>query len=144
MLTIDELEVLLNDCFIDWLPSGRVNINYLGVSIEFNRIKKKVVKATNLITGQPLWKDGGNDFEYDCEEYTIGINYRNNGILLHKSSGYEIMGTNYLEAFIEDMEEHGFNIYYSYNDNKKYIKVTKGLTVEVCKRQLTKSAAGSR
>ena len=142
MLAVDELEVLLNDCFIDWLPSGRVNIKYLGVSIEFNRIKKKVVKATNIITGQPLITYGGNDFEYVCDEYTIGINRSYDTIKLFKSFDYPIAGIKLIEVVIEDMEEFGFNVYYSYY--KDAVKVANGLTVEVCKRQLTKSAAGSR
>ncbi len=140
MLAVDELEVLLNDCLIYWLPNGRVDINYLGVSIEFNRIKKKVVKATNLITGQPLITDGGNDFEYVCDEYTIGINRSYDTIKLFKSFDYPIAGIKLIEVVIEDMEEFGFNVYYSYY--KDTVKVANGLTVEVCKRFQVK--AGSR
>lgn len=138
MLAVDELEVLLNDCLIYWLPNGRVDINYLGVSIEFNRIKKKVVKATNLITGQPLITDGGNDFEYVCDEYTIGINRSYDTIKLFKSFDYPIAGIKLIEVVFEDMEEFGFNVYYSYY--KDAVKVVNGLTVEVCKRFQVKAA----
>lgn len=138
MLTVDELEVLLNDCLIYWLPNGHVDINYLGVSIEFNRIKKKVVKATNLITGQPLITDGGNDFEYVCDDYTIGINRCYDTIKLFKSFDYPVSGVKLIEVVIEDMEEHGFNVYYSYYRNA--VKVANGLSVEVCKRFQVKAA----
>ena len=138
MLAVDELEVLLNDCLIYWLPNGRVDINYLGVSIEFNRIKKKVVKATNLITGQTLITDGGNDFECVCDEYTIGINYRYDTIELFKSFDYPTLGIKLIEVVIEDMEEFGFNVYYSYY--KDAVKVVNGLTVKVCKRFQVKAA----
>lgn len=138
MLAVDELEVLLNDCLIYWLPNGRVDINYLGVSIEFNRIKKKVVKATNLITGQSLITDGGNDFEYVCDEYTIGINRSYDTIKLFKSFDYPIAGIKLIEVVIEDMEEFGFNVYYSYY--KDAVKVANGLSVEVCKRFQVKAS----
>jgi hypothetical protein len=118
MINEHDLEMMLSECFIEWLPNKWVNIYYMGVKVVYNRETDEIIEVYDIISEEEFEEDDDTgDLEYSCEDYSVTVvkgRYKSFSIdLAYKKHIIEVV-SNYIAIDIEDHAELGFNIRYRY------------------------------
>jgi len=123
MINEHDLEMMLSECFIEWLPNKWVNIYYMGVKVVYNRETDEIIEVYDIISEEEFEEDDDTgDLEYSCEDYSVTVvkgRYKSFSIdLTYKKHIIEAV-SNYIAIDIEDHDELGFDIRYRYMKESK-------------------------